>query len=153
MNQNPFDIENQCELSYELLYLLKWLVENESPTLKKMITRSIHNGLREELSNSHRLLNSMDSEAIQNSIVDFLDLLDLLLHETLSERSMIKALEQNLMPAINQIDSHVCDKATVQCSLEKATHHLEDHPNANAKELLFKEILKRWKPRKKKMHN
>ncbi len=153
MNQNSFDIDNQCELSYELLFLLKWLVEHETPMLKKIIVRALNSGLREELGQSDRLLNNISSDAIQNSIVDFLDLFDGLLHETISEGSLKKALEQNLMPAINKIDSNICDKVTVQCSLDKATDHLENHPNANAKELLFKEILKRWKPQKKKMHN
>lgn len=152
MNQNPFDIENQCELSYELLYLLKWLIEHESITLKKIITRTMRNGLKEEFSSSS-LLNNVSSEAIQNSIIDFLDLLDVLLHEAISEESMKKALEQNLMPSINKIDSNACDKTTVQCSLEKTTNHLEHHPNANAKELLYRELLKRWKPTKKKLQN
>ena len=153
MNQNPFDVDNQCELSYELLYLLKWLVENESATLKTIISRAIRNGLRDELSNSNALMNNISSEAVQNSIVDFLDLLDALLHESISEGSMKKAMEQNLMPSINKIDSNICDKATVRFSLDKATDHLEHYPQANAKELLFKEILKRWKPNKKKMQN
>lgn len=153
MNKNQFNMENQCELSYELLYLLKWLIENESQTLKKTITRAMHNGLREKLTHGNRSLNPMDSQSIQNSIVDFLDLLDSLLHEELNEESMIKVLAQNLSSSINKIDVRVCDKTTVQYSLEKATHQLEDHPNANPKEVLFKEILKQWKPNNKKNQN
>ena len=151
---NQFDIENQCELSYELLYLLKWLLENESTTLKKIVAQALRSGLRDELRSSSTLMNNnINSDAIQNSIVDFLDLLDVLLHESISEASMKKALEQNLIPDLNKIDSNVCDKAIVQCSLDKTTDHLEHHPNANAKELLYRELLKRWKPTKKKMHN
>ncbi len=153
MNSNLFDIDNQCELSYELLHLLKWLIEHESPTLKKMVARALRNGLREELHSSNAFVSDVTSEAVQTSIVDFLDLIDALLHETISESSIKRALEQNLMPAINKIDSTICDKATLQGSLDKTTDHLEHHPNANGKELLFKEILKRWKPNTKKMKN
>jgi hypothetical protein len=153
MNQRSYNNENnQCELSYELLHLLKWLLEHESSTLKKIIARAVRSGLREQLSTNNPL-NGMNSESIQNSIIDFLDLLDFLLHEAISDNSLRKALEQNLMPAVHKIDSNVCDRATVQGSLDKTTDHLEHFPNANAKELLYKELLKRWKPSKKKIQN
>ncbi|MGE0206908.1 MAG: hypothetical protein AB7R69_03610 [Candidatus Babeliales bacterium] len=152
MNQNSFGIENQCELSYELLYLLKWLFEHDEALLKKIVVQALDNGLRQELAQRDRQLHTEQAESIQNSIVDFLDLLDDLLHEAMNETSIKQALEKSLMPSINKIDYNVCDRATVECSLEKTSHHLEHEPQANAKEFLFKEILKRWKPLKKKMH-
>lgn len=153
MNNNSFD-ENQCELSYELLYLLKWLADNEENTLKKIVSRAVQQGFKHKMVNPDSTLDELSNESIQNSIVDFLDLLDLLLHESLNEQSIRTAQQRNLMPAINKIDSNICDNMTVQSSLDKATAHLEHYPDANAKELLFKEILKRWKPQsKKKVHH
>ncbi len=153
INQNSFDPENQCELSYELLYLLKWLFDHESVTLKKLIDRAVKQGFKQEIHNADVILEKIASEEIQNSIVDFLDLLDTLLHESLNEHSLKKAQQINLMPSVNKIDSNICDRDTVQWSLEKATSHIEKHPEINPKELLFKEILRRWKPSKKKHLN
>ena len=56
------------------------------------------------------------------------------------------------MPTIDHIDSTICDDATVRSSVEKATAKSEQHPKANAQELLFKELLKRWKPSKNMMN-
>ena len=54
-----------------------------------------------------------------------------------------------LMPSLDQIDSMACDTATVRSSLQKATSKLRINPEANPQDLLFKEILKQWKPQKK----
>jgi hypothetical protein len=149
-NNNSFDPENQCELSYELLYLLKWLADHEEGTLKKIIARAVQQGFKHKIVNTDSTIDEFTNEGIQHSIVDFLDLLDILLHDSLNEQSIKTAQQQNLMPDINKIDSNICDSNTVQTSLDKTSAHLENYPNANAKELLYKEILKRWKPQTKK---
>ena len=153
MDNNTFDPENQCELSYELLYLLKWLADHEEATLKKIITRAVQQGFKHKMVNADSTTEELSDESIQHSIVDFLDLLDTLLHESFNEQSIKTAQQRNLMPAINKIDSNICDSITVQSSLDRTTAHLEHHPDANAKELLFREILKRWKPNKNKVHH
>lgn len=150
-NKNPFSqSENQCELSYELLYLLKWLVENETQSLKKIITRAVNNGFTPHHIDDEQMFTPTQPEVVQHSIVEFLDLLDTLLLDALNEKSVKKALQSNIMPSIDKIDSNICDKDTVQTSLERATAKLERQPEANLKELLYKELLKRWKPQKKK---
>ncbi|MEX0940622.1 MAG: hypothetical protein WDZ41_04650 [Candidatus Babeliales bacterium] len=150
---NSFDSDNQCELSYELLHLLQWLTDQEVHALKKLIIRVVNDGLSKQLVKPDGLDNNNSSKAVQNSIVDFLDLLDALLHETLNEHSVKKAQQQNLMTSINKIDASSCDTDTVQLSLDKVSAQLELKPEANAKEVLFKEILKRWKPSKKRRLN
>lgn len=153
-NRKTFEIDEQCELSFELLYLLKWLTEYELGTLKKIIERAIQNGFRSQLSKSQDELHDQSSMApIHHSIIDFLDLLDTLLHEAINEHSLKTAYQKNLMPSINKIDGMSYDTAIVQHSLDKTITHLEHNPEANAKELLFKELLKRWKPGSKKAIN
>ena len=73
-------------------------------------------------------------------------MLDALIIETMNEQAVQRAMEKNLLPAIDQIDSNECDNATVRFSIEKATSKYEHNPKENPKELLFKELLKRWKP-------
>lgn len=138
---------SQYELSYEFLYLLKWLIENESETLRKIVIRAVRNGFK-------RQINPIDAleQGIQTSIIDFLDLLDSLLVEVLHEQSVKKVFDRNMIPALDQIDSKACDKAMVESSLEKATTTVEHSPEKNAKEILFKEILKRWKPQKNQLN-
>jgi len=143
----------QFVLSYELLALLRWLVDHDSDKLKKIISKSLKSGLQSTL---HKLDQTEDAEVlneIQHSITDFLHLLEALLAEAISEQVKEKARQQKLLPAVDQIDTNQCDNNTVRFSLEKATSSLVDNPNANAKELLFKELLKRWKPIDKNIKN
>ncbi len=51
------------------------------------------------------------------------------------------------MPAIDQIDTHECDNATVQSSIEHATNNLERRPDQTIKELLYEELLRQWEPK------
>lgn len=143
----------QFVLSYELLALLRWLVDHDAEKLKKIIGKAFKAGLETSL---HAIDQTEDPDVLselQHSITDFLHLLETLLLETASEHVKEKARQQKLLPAIDQIDINQCDNSTVRSSLEKTTSTLADNPNANAKELLFKELLKRWKPVDKNIKN
>lgn len=143
----------QFVLSYELLALLRWLVDHDADKLKKIIGKGLRSGLQDVL---HTLDHTDDSDVLndmQHSITDFLHLLETLLSETVSEQVQEKARQQKLLPTVDQIDTNQCDDSTLRSSLEKTTSTLMDNPNANAKELLCKEILKRWKPVDKNIKN
>jgi hypothetical protein len=145
-----FDHENtQFELSYEFLALLKWLVENEPENLKKIISRAVRSNFLSKVGTSEKV----NAEFVQSSIVDFLELIDTLLLEVSHEKRVKKAVENNLMPALEQIDSTAFDSSTLQTSLDKATAALEAFPEKNPKDLLCTELLKRWKPLKKSQLN
>ncbi|MCK5632490.1 hypothetical protein KAH94_01975 [bacterium] len=145
--------DNQFVLSYELICLLQWLMENDSEKIKKIITQAFSAGLKEDLLKNKPMNNAATLDDIQESIIDFFGMLESLLAESANEHAVKKALEKNLMPAIDQIDSTVCDNATVRHSVEKATLTLDKHPQENPKELLFKELLRRWKPKNKNVIN
>lgn len=151
MAQNSFfDNENtQFELSYEFLALLKWLVENEPENLKKIISRAVRHEFMRDVAGSR----SANADFVQTSIVDFLELLDTLLLEVSHEQRIKKAVEYNLMPAMEQIDVKSCDKNTLQTSLDKATAAFEAFPEKDPKDLLCAELLKRWKPQKNSQLN
>ncbi len=144
---------SQFVLSYELLLLLRWIAEHDSSTIKKMIKSALPSGLQEEL---QLLDNTEDAEVfndLQHSITDFLSLLETLLIKAVSEHVKEKARQKKLLPAVDQIDTSLCDNSTVRSSLEKATATLAENPNVNAKELLFKELLRRWKPNNTNLNN
>ena len=135
-------------LSYELLCLLQWLATHKTDKLKKMISKALVDGLDHELQKKDTISQFGLTEDVQEGIVDFFTILESLLLEASEEHSAKKALENNLMPAIGQIDSSVCDDATVRSSIEGATSQM-NNTDENPKELLFKELLKRWKPANK----
>ncbi len=141
--------DTQFVLSYELLCLLRWLTEHDAEKLKKIIAKAISSDeLSEEMKRVDRSDTMEQTQNIHYNIVDFLSLLESLLLESMADQLDKKARQKNLMPAIEQIDSSICDNAVVRFSLEKATAQIEFNPNINPKEQLFKELLKRWKPDK-----
>lgn len=148
MNEK-FEQETQCELSYELLYLLKWLVEHESSALKKLVQRAVARGLKNQCNQHDSPLSTTADAQAQHSIIELLDLLDYFLEDALAQENMRQAQVQNLIPAINKIDSEAYDSTTMRYSIDKATTQIEQHPEENARNLLFKEILKNWKPHKR----
>ncbi len=143
----------QFVLSYELLVLLRWLVDHNADALKKIVDHAICAGLQDELKKVEKTEDTEYLHDIQHSITDFLTVLETLLIEVVSERIKKKTQYKDLAPALGKIDGTICDKATVNFSIEEATSKLENNPNANPKELLFKELLRRWKPSDKKMKN
>ena len=160
MNNDSFNNNNnsaqQFVISYELLCLLRWLLEHDVEKLKKMVSKALASGLREDIKQFEQFgdVNTDPAmiEEIQHSIIEFFSMLETLLLESMKEQAVQKAVEKNLMPTIDHIDSTICDDATVRSSVEKATAKSEQQPKANAQELLFKELLKRWKPSKNMMN-
>lgn len=155
MNDNQFPNENNTQfvLSYELLYLLRWLVEHDAEKLKKIVTKALASGLAEEIQRAREVQHEEQNEDVQYNILEFFSLLEALITETMNEQAVERALQKNLMPAIDQIDSTICDDATVRSSIEKATAKFGHNSKESPKDVLFKELLKRWKPHDKNVLN
>ena len=156
MNDDSFfntDTDSQFVLSYELICLLRHLMIYDAQKLKKIVDGALASGLQDELKKKEIINDSSSLEEIQENLIDFFAMLETMLIEAVNERAMQKALEKDLFPAIDQIDSTVCDDETVQCSVEKATSNIDQNPHENPKDLLFKELLRRWKPDKKNVLN
>jgi len=146
MNQGPFD--NQFVISYELLELLRWLFENEQEPLKKVLKKSIENGLMEDM--YRKGSSDQDNvEELQHIITDFFALLENLLFESIKEQGIKKAVNKTLIPSLNNIDKTAYDHTTFNLSLEKATAACLNNPEINPKDALCRELLKRWKPARK----
>jgi primosomal protein N' len=141
-------LADQLVLSYELLQLLEWLIENEAESIKKIIKRALSKGLTKKLK-SHDAINT---NTIQGNVIDFLELMEILLYEANHEVNVSDVIRKNLMPAIDHIDTSNFNAATVESSAAIASTKKEKNPQEDAQELLFKELLKRWKPKKKLTH-
>ncbi len=141
------ELQAQFMLSYELLILLRWLVDHDEKKLKKVIAKACSIGLEKEFDKMNamgRLLNNPTD--IHDTVVEFFGMLENILTSTIQDRVRVKAHTQNLMPSIDKIDSNECNDEMVQYSLEKATTKSENNPQASPKELLYEELLRRWKP-------
>ncbi len=154
MNNIKLSSENNTQLtiSYELLYLLQWFIEHDDSRLKQMITGALSQGLREEMQKTEKS-NELVDEMYYHTIIDFFELMEELLAESIREHIEKKAREKNLMPTIDQIDSTLCDDATMRFSIEKTTTKIENDPDINPKEQLLKELLRSWKPHNKNIIN
>lgn len=141
--------ENHFLISLELLHLLKWILENEPGILKNIITHALENGLYENIKNKHSLTAQYSSEELQNHVVEFFSLLEALLLESLYEDEAQQTLQRALIPAIKYIDTHTCDQVSIASSIAKATNAYPQKSKEALKEILCKELLKRWKPHKK----
>lgn len=150
MNSN----DGQILLTYELLFLLQWIMEHESDALKKIIVRALKNGFDDPDYRSNEVIEmNISDPTIQECIVDFLGLMDSLLLEATTELDMQKNAELSLIPALKHIDSTMCDEEVVQSSLKKTNAQLHSNSKQNAQEILLKELLRRWKPDKKVLTN
>jgi len=147
-NTNYTDM--QCVLSYELICLLQWLVEHNNPQLKSIIKKALDAGLKKEIKKANNHNNFNNLEEIQHNVVDFFKVLESLLVESIHEQTAQKTLVNNLMPTIEHIDTAGCDDATIRSSIERVVTKIENHTKEPAEELLFKELLRRWKPTKNK---
>ncbi|MCL5876096.1 MAG: hypothetical protein M1114_06515 [Candidatus Dependentiae bacterium] len=140
---------NQFIISYELVALLRWLIEHDVDKFKKMVNKAYSAGLKEDIRRIKNKQEEVTIEDIHFTILEFLSMMDTLISETIQEKVTQSALEKNLMPAIEHIDSTICDNAIVRSSIEKAAASDLENPRT----VLYKELLKRWKPNKKMVIN
>jgi hypothetical protein len=154
MNNNSFSHDNnsQFALSYELLHLLQWLGHHDIDKLKKLIAKAVANGLHDEIQRANSTVNHNILEDMQHGIINFFELLEVVLADVINEHVEKKAREKNLLPTLDHFDASLFDLDTVRSSLENTTKKLDSHPHINAKELLCKELLKNWKPLNKQMN-
>ena len=136
-------------VSYELLKLLQWFIEHEQDTLKTLLAEALNKGFKEELLTVNNPDKEQSIEHLQENIIDFFTLLETLIHETAHEHEAKHHIQQTMIPAIYHIDTNTCDATSVALSVAKATAAVENKTGENPKDVLCKELLRRWKPLKK----
>ena len=99
----PLESSGQFVLSYELIALLQWLMDNDINQLKNIIKNALQNGLEEQLQ-TIKPKEEQCLEDIQENIIDFFSIIEALLIESKNELTFKKALEKKLLPAIDHID-------------------------------------------------
>ncbi|HJM68983.1 MAG TPA: hypothetical protein QGF02_03495 [Candidatus Babeliales bacterium] len=148
-NDNSYKSDGQFILSFELLQLLEWLIEHQPDEIKKLVHKALAQGLHSNIRQAEDLLEAYSPEDMQNSVIDYFGLMEVLLLDAINERSNNSTVHTQLLPTVNQIDQSSCDADTVFSSVENATSSLEENSLQNPKAVLHKELLKNWKPDKK----
>ncbi|HLB40892.1 MAG TPA: hypothetical protein VJJ83_03810 [Candidatus Babeliales bacterium] len=144
--------EEQIVLSYELLQLMEWLLKYDLEGLKKLIAKNLKRGLAKNIALT-RTVDSVDLPEADSAVVaNFISLLEILLVETHAEMEQQQLFDHDL-PELAQVDLSNCSLAVLQDSAESALSRKEQNPQANTRELLYKELLRRWKPSKQLHEN
>lgn len=123
LEENMYD--NQLLVSFELICLLKWMLENEDEKLSKIIKKAMESGLQEEINKKAFMSKEEMLFSIQPVLFDFFDMLECMLAESIGQNAIRKVIEKNLMPSIDHIDSSVCDNETVRFCIEKTALKLD----------------------------
>lgn len=147
MIDNQFNNTNQFVITHELLSLILWIIEHEDGFMAKIVQKAFAAGLKDKIKKNRQMNDNQLLEDAQQAIIDFFGILESHMLDALHEQSIRRAIQKNLLPSIDQIDLAACDDAAVRRSIEKATRSDNDSHEL-AKKTLYKELLKRWKPKK-----
>lgn len=152
MFENELSNTNQFVITHELLSLILWIIEHEDGSMARMVQKAFASGLKDKIKRNRNLNDQQLLEDAQQAIIDFFGILESHMIDALHEQSMERAIQKNLLPAIDQIDSATCNASMIRRSIEKATRSYTSS-HETAKKALYKELLKRWKPKKNQIAN
>lgn len=152
-------MDKHLSLSFELIYLMGWLLKHEKGMLNSLIKHALKNGLAHDLEKVQIDAQGDASQELQTIILDFLAFL---------ERSLAKNLDAS-HDAQHHGDQKHPDAAELKVRLQRAKQLLTKGlavEKADAAALvekkgsqktvtteLFNDILKTWKPNKKDLLN
>ena len=143
-------------LSLELICLMNWILKHEKSKLRALVKEAINNGFSEELSqiDSYETDDINDLNQLHTTILDFLIYLEDSLLETLEKKVFANNSKENLNTTLQKINPQIVDPQTIWRSMQQTSTKLtKNHPtttsNQNekrAKDVLFSQLLKNWKP-------
>jgi len=150
MNEKTFlENDDQFIVSYELLYILQWIMTYEQEALKNLVHKAFVQGSQVQYSQHDDQFEK--PENLQSSVLDFFSFLEHQVDHLAQTDSMPYTLQKNLHQTIGHIDPKLFDPALIQTTMmrtaEKAHLQKNDHV---VKEIFLKELLKKWQPKKDK---
>ena len=144
-------------LSLELIYLLDWLLKHEQNRLRAIIKRAVQMGLMQKISGAHSLKieDSLATEDLQHSFVEFMNFLEETLAKTLNTLHEGRQLQFDLATLYKELNIDNVDGHTALAILQEAQHELahcaknEDAASSSElKKALLTKVLKNWKPQR-----
>lgn len=139
---------DQFVISYELLYILHWILKYEPSALKELVYKAFAKGIDDKMSHDDIVSQVQNSEDIQNSIVDFFAILEDHVN-TITEEATTKHLMHNqILQTLTHIDPKRFNSDTIKSSMMATAEKIDVKNKIEAKQHLLKELLKQWNPKK-----
>ena len=154
-------MNSSLSLSFELIYLMGWLLKNDKAKLKKLVAEAIEQGFIDEvdaLSDADYLLLS---DHMQSTVEQFMESLEDAITEGVQQSEGHGLVAQDLAPTLQKIDTDNLDEKTVFTSMQQTKKKLFHKKKGKAKQeslvsseaeanaILFERLLKNWHPTKK----
>lgn len=141
--------EDQFIVSYELLYILQWLITYEKEAFAELIHKSFIQG--SQASNHNNLSEQLEEdEYLQSSVIDFFSFLQQEVEFISENESMKHIMQSNLLKTLDHIDSKMFDLAIIKESMVATAEKVGPRENNQAKAYFLKQLLKKWTPKKEK---
>lgn len=142
-------MDKHLSLSFELIYLMGWLLKHEKGMLNSLIKHALKNGLAQDLEKVQLDAQGDASQELQSIILEFLGFL---------ERSLAKNLDAT-HDAQHHQDQKQTDTNEIKLRLQRAKQLLAKElgtevsdsgkkSDKNSRKDLLDQILKNWKPNK-----
>lgn len=142
--------DEQFVISYELLYVLHWLLKYEKTELSNLITQAFVKGYEEKLKEQDMYSKIQYSEEMQHSIVNFFNFLEHQISMMSDTQTHKTIMHQNIIKTLDQIDPERFDYDTIKSTVMATADKIRPKNQNDAKELFLKELLKQWNPKKEK---
>lgn len=142
-------MDGEIVLSFELLVLINWLMQNEKQHLSNLLKHALKNGLSEEFEKISNADNIEINEQFYTTVIGFLMFLEDNLLENLSQVKIDKNEKDNIIPILKKIDLR-------DINIKPIFSTSKQEKNINQKkstDVLFQQVLKSWKPGKNDLLN
>lgn len=155
-------MDTNLSLSFELIYLMGWLLKHEKGLLNDLIKHAVNHGLAQDLQKVDPRTYGQVNNDLYAVIVDFLSFLEKSLAKHLNENIAHVEGEDVIFSTIKKLDQENLDLKSIKLSIQKARDLLVKNSEEGkpveqqtelAKNVLFEHILKNWKPSKTDLLN
>lgn len=150
MSDEKMHHEEQFVISYELLYLLDWLLKYQEAELSQIVTQAFLKGYEEKLKQQTLYDQIQRSDNIGHSITKFLNFLENTITDVYQMQQEKKISHQNIIKTLDQIDPDIIDYETIKSTVLATADKLDLINQEEARRLFLKELLKQWNPHKEK---
>ena len=151
-------MSSSLSLSFELVFLMNWLLKNEKAMLGDLIKHAIKHGFDKDVKQLESIDFSQISDQFYYTILDFLLFLEEALEKDLKKEKLDKQAEKAILPVIKKIQNESLSDDTIKTSLQQTKAYLinvvknnsnstcENNGEKSVKDVLFENVLKNWKP-------
>lgn len=148
-NKTFLENDDQFIVSYELLYILQWIITHEKEAFSQLVHKAFIQGSQAP-ENSEDFDQTEESDLLQNSVIDFFGFLEQEIDVVAQSESMKHIMQKNLLKTLDHIDPKTFDPAIIKESMVATAEKIKPQRNHLAKDLFLKELLKKWSPKKDK---